>query len=186
MSWKVGWGEPLNAEHAIASVCHRRLDPLSLVQLQEVLTGRWQTQHPRTWSTRSTGAAVSLTPLAPWTPSHSNLETSSFGLPDVREATRTPGGRLRTELPALPGVEPMSSPSASKHAFRNATSAFRTELKGSASVPDLAGHDAPRALGLSTEVRSFLRSRQSSKPHRSGLSSEAASGGTSRWIPDLQ
>lgn len=36
MSWKVGWGEELlHGDVAIASVCHRRLDPHSLVQLQE-------------------------------------------------------------------------------------------------------------------------------------------------------
>ena len=37
----------MNNEQAIASVCHRRLDPLSLVQLQEVLTYRWQSAHPQ-------------------------------------------------------------------------------------------------------------------------------------------
>lgn len=89
MSWKVGWGEPLLAEEAIASLCHRRLDPLSLVHFQEVLTTRWQDAHPR-----RTHASH-----APSFPRHSVRQSSSMASP-----TQT-SGPVKQGAPSLPKIE---------------------------------------------------------------------------------
>ncbi|CAE7500226.1 unnamed protein product [Symbiodinium microadriaticum] len=126
MSWKVGWGEPMNNEHAIASVCHRQLDPLSLVQLQEVLTYRWQSAHPEP---RQPMRHAGL----PGYPRHRLNATSSSpslpGLPGLEsstQATRPSRARARAGTGSSKGLLPELETGASTAGA----------LRAAASIPD--------------------------------------------------
>ena len=190
MSWKVGWGEPLVAEEAIASLCHRRLDPLSLVHFQEVLTKRWQDKHPREFQDlqghsfpRHTvrQSRQSSSPFA--SPSHSRGPTRQqlggrSSLPKIDKPNMN-----QTMLPqgqGLLGDSLGDMPMKSRDAFgayhplssSRPSSKFGATMRNSSSLPSFGQAD-PRHLGHATEVRSFLRSRQgSSKSSRGGHSYE--------------
>ena len=158
MSWKVGWGEPMSGEQAIASVCHRRLDPLSLVQLQEVLTYRWQSAHehhePRQLPRlgHAGGHAGSL-PSLPGYPRHRlNVESSSPApnrpgpaalespsAPSAPSAPRAPyAHHARTRLPTM-GPSPTTASSRGLPELRHEPGASpAAALRAAASVPDFA------------------------------------------------
>ena len=186
MSWKVGWGEQLDAEEAIASVCHRRLDPLSLVHFQEVLTGRWQDKYPRAptgWLPQIQTEKVEPQPHGgsgryggqfsgrqggelngrhgqvsgrhgQSSSRHGQL-SGKHGPPSERASPRQSKGRLReATLVGTPAASSGSRP------------ASKPKSPSTSLLPSLT--DEPRALGHATEVRSLLRSRQSSRKSSRG------------------
>lgn len=171
----------MDAEEAIASVCHRRLDPLSLVHFQEVLTGRWQDKYPRA----PTGwlPQVQTEKVEQLQPQHGGLGRYG-GQSSGRQGVEPSGrhgqlsgrhGQLSRRNRPLSG---RASPRQSNGRLREptlvdtpaASSSARPSSKpkspSTSLLPSLT--DESRTLGHATEVRSLLRSRQSSRKSSRG------------------
>eukprot|EP00435_Cladocopium_sp_Y103_P033446 s436_g8.t1 len=194
MSWKVGWGEELlHGDVAIASVCHRRLDPHSLVQLQEVLTTRWQDKYPRGglldgdrgfhgFQGRTTnGQANGLSSLFP---SAINARGHSQQPPLARRPL-SPHNQLPLTLPPMPEgrknrqmFKSIGRPTGeTSFSAVDPLAASRSSLKFGATMRNSSVHEPGHAadqwpqLGHATAVRQFVRSRQGSS--RSNRASRA-------------
>lgn len=193
MSWKVGWGEELlHGDVAIASVCHRRLDPHSLVQLQEVLTTRWQDKYPRGglldgdrgfhgFQGRTTnGQPNGLSTLFP---SAINARGHSQQPPIAKRPLSPQQDQLPLTLPQMPEgrknrqmPRPMGRPgetsfSADPLAMSRSSPKFGATMRNSFVEP---GHaDQWPQLGHATAIRQFVRSRQgsSNRASRAGRAS---------------
>ena len=131
----MGWGEPMSGEQAIASVCHRQLDPLSLVQLQEVLTYRWQSAHPQP----SQPSRCQL-PGYPHHRLHATNTASSSSLPGlpVLESPTGPRGSRMDRTNRIGPARNLELPGMAKTSKGGSPAALPAALRAAASIPDFA------------------------------------------------